>query len=104
MSTSTLTASLLEPVLRTISATVPFISSAELAIDCDLSLTDCETAESLLISFRIVSVPQSVSDKSQSIAKSAEEINGTVAEIVRNTGSNKEAVNVLVDMTGKFAL
>ena len=53
---------------------------------------------------RLSDVSQSVMDRSHSIAKSAEEISGTVAGIVRNTGENKEAVDTLVDMTGKFVL
>ena len=53
---------------------------------------------------RLSSVSQSVTDRSQSIAKAAEEINGTVAEIVLNTGKNKKTVDTLVDITGKFKL
>ena len=53
---------------------------------------------------RLSDVSQSVMDRSRSIAKATEEINGTAAGIMRNTGENKEAVDTLVDMTGRFVL
>ena len=53
---------------------------------------------------RLAGVSHSVMDRSQSIAKAAEEINGEVAEIVRNTVENKETVDLLVGITGKFRL
>ena len=53
---------------------------------------------------RLSSVSQAVQDSSGSIAKAAETISGEVAEIVENSSANKEAVDVLVGITGKFRL
>ncbi len=53
---------------------------------------------------RLSGVSQQVQDRSSSIAKAAEAISAAVAEIVRNTGSNKEAIGVLVSITSKFKL
>ncbi len=53
---------------------------------------------------RLSGVSQQVQDRSASIAKAAEAISAAIAEIVRNTGSNKEAIDVLVGITSKFKL
>ena len=53
---------------------------------------------------RLSDVSQSVQERSASIAKSADGISAAVEEIVRNTGSNKEAIDVLVGITSKFKL
>ena len=43
-------------------------------------------------------------DSIKSIAQATEAINGSVAEIVKSSGENQEAIDVLVDITGKFVL
>ena len=53
---------------------------------------------------RLSGIAQAVQDSSGSIAKAAETINSEVAEIVENSGANKEAIDVLADITGKFVL
>ena len=53
---------------------------------------------------RLSGLSQSVRGRSQPIAKAAEGINGAVAEIAQNTGSNAEAIGALVGMTGKFVI
>ena len=53
---------------------------------------------------RLSGIAQAVQDSSGSIAKAAETINSEVAEIVENSGANKEAIDVLMDITGKFVL
>ncbi len=53
---------------------------------------------------RLSGVSQQVQDRSASIAEAAEAISAAVAEIVRNTGSNKEAIDVLAAVTAKFKL
>ena len=53
---------------------------------------------------RLISISQSVQERSTSIANAAEAISGAVEGIVRNTGSNKEAIDVLSEVTGKFVL
>ena len=45
-----------------------------------------------------------VQDRSISIAKAAETINGAVEKIVQTSASNSNAIDALVDMTGKFRL
>ena len=53
---------------------------------------------------RLSNVSQQVQDRTGSIAKSAEAINGAVSEIVDASGANKDAIDVLVGVTGKFKL
>ena len=53
---------------------------------------------------RLSGVSQQVQERSASIAKAAEAIDGSLEEIVRSTGSNSEAIDVLVEITGKFRL
>ena len=53
---------------------------------------------------RLSNVSMQVLNRSSSIAKAAEAINGSVAEVVKSSGENKEAIGVLVDITGKFKL
>ena len=53
---------------------------------------------------RLSGISQSLQDRSSSIAKAAEAISGETAEIVKSSGANSEAVNVLLGITGKFKL
>lgn len=43
----------------------------------------------------LAGVSQKVRDRSDSIDRTAEEINGSVTEMVSNTGANKEAIDTL---------
>ena len=62
-----------------------------------------DDAESILGEVtRLSGVSQAVHDRSSSIAKATEGISDAVAEIARNAGSNKEAIDTLVGITGKF--
>ena len=51
---------------------------------------------------RLSGVSHDVQERSASIAKAAEAINGVVSEIVENSDANKEAAGVLTGVTGKF--
>ena len=51
---------------------------------------------------RLSSISQQVQDRTGSIAKSAGAISGAVSEIVEASSANKEAIDVLVGVTGKF--
>ena len=53
---------------------------------------------------RLSNVSQAVHDRAGSIAKSADAINGAVAEIVEASDENRRAIDVLVGVTGKFRL
>ena len=53
---------------------------------------------------RLSSVSQHVQDRSASIAKAADAINRVTAKIVKSSNSNSEAIDVIVDITGKFVL
>ena len=53
---------------------------------------------------RLTDVSQAVQERSESIAKATLTIDGELREIVNRTGSNSEAIDVLVDITGKFKL
>ena len=53
---------------------------------------------------RLSGVSQQVQDRAGSIAKAVDAINGSVAAVVESSGANKEAVDVLVDITSKFVL
>ena len=53
---------------------------------------------------RLSGISQQVQDRAGSIAKAVDAINGAVTDVVESSGANKEAVSVLVDITGKFVL
>ena len=53
---------------------------------------------------RLSSVSQQMQERSASIAKAAETIDGSLEGIVSRSGSNSEAIDVLVGITGKFRL
>ena len=53
---------------------------------------------------QLAGVSQQVQERSASIAKAAEAIDGALEEIVRSSGSNSEAIDVLADITGRFKL
>ena len=60
-------------------------------------------AESVLKEItRLSGLSRQVRDRSSSIAQSAEAISAAAAEIVSNTGSNKESIDVLVGIASKF--
>ncbi|MBO8450811.1 MAG: HAMP domain-containing protein [Spirochaetes bacterium] len=53
---------------------------------------------------RLSSVSQQVQDRSGAIAKAANAINEAVVKISHNSGTNKDAINILLDITSKFKL
>ena len=53
---------------------------------------------------RLGSITQDVDGRSRPIAKAAEEINCAVERIVLSCGSNKDAIESLENITGKFVL
>ena len=87
---------------RQVLAALRDIESGTSQIRDGASVMNAGTETILKKIIRLAGVSQSVRDRSMSITKSLEEINGEVAEIVRNTVENKEAVDSLVSMTEKF--
>ena len=53
---------------------------------------------------RLSNIAQQVQDRSSSISKAVDAINKACSEVVESSNANKEAVGVLVDITGKFVL
>ncbi len=53
---------------------------------------------------RLSGLSQSVQDRSGSIAKAVDAINSAAAKIVQSSALNKDAIDVLVDITSKFKL
>ncbi len=62
------------------------------------------TASILKEMSRLSDVSHAVQERSDSIARAIEAINGSVAKIALNSSSNKESIGVLVNITSKFKL
>ena len=53
---------------------------------------------------RLSGISRQVQDRSSSIVKAADAISSAVKGIVESSSANKEAIDVLVGVTGKFKL